>query len=78
MCTSQPNITWEEMRQGFIDHIRGGREARALWKQKMQSLTLGKGKCKDLLALDSEFERLRLKLYPTSSLDVADERAAGR
>ena len=71
MCTSQPNITWEEMRQGFIDHIRGGREARALWKQKMQSLTLGKGKCKDLLALDSEFERLRLKLYPTSSLDVA-------
>jgi hypothetical protein len=33
----------------------------------MEALAYGRGKCKDLLQFDHEFETLRIKLYPSSS-----------
>ena len=78
MRDTDPLATWDELRQSFVEHVRGGREARELWIQQMQSLALGRGKCRDLLSLESEFERFRVKLYPTSSVDAAMNERVGR
>jgi hypothetical protein len=67
--SSDPTLTWEELQEPFRHFIRGGRESQDLWKQQMNGLKYGSGKCKDLLALEQEFERLRIKLYPTSSAE---------
>lgn len=66
---SDPTLTWEELQEPFRHFIKGGRESQDLWKQQMNGLKYGSGKCKDLLALEQEFERLRIKLYPTSSAE---------
>ena len=67
--SSDPTLTWEELQEPFRYFIKGGRESQDLWKQQMNGLKYGSGKCKDLLALEQEFERLRIKLYPTSSAE---------
>ena len=75
---TDPLQTWESMQGPFIEFIRGGRESRSLWMEKMKNLVYGKGKCKDLLGLEQEFEQLRIKLYPTSSTDAAMNEVVGR
>jgi hypothetical protein len=65
--SSNPTLTWERLSEMFILFIKGGRESRDVWKQQMHSLRYGVGKAKDLLGLEQEFERLRIKLYPSSS-----------
>jgi hypothetical protein len=70
--------TWRSIKGPFIEFIRGGRESRSLWMEKMQTLVYGKGKCKTLLELEKEFEQLRIKLYPTSSADPAMNEVVGR
>jgi hypothetical protein len=75
---TDPSQTWEELQGPFIEFIRGGRESRSLWLEKMKGLIYGKGKCKDLLGLEQEFEQLRIKLYPTSSTDPAMNEVVGR
>lgn len=67
--SSDPTRTWEELQEPFRHFIKGGRESNDLWKQQMNGLRYGVGKCKDLLGLEQEFERLRIKLYPTSSAE---------
>jgi hypothetical protein len=63
----EENMSWEELQPAFLEYIQGGRDRRALWKEKMEALAYGRGKCKDLLQFDHEFETLRIKLYPSSS-----------
>ena len=63
----EENMSWEELQPPFLEYIQGGRDRRALWKEKMEALAYGRGKCKDLLQFDHEFETLRIKLYPSSS-----------
>jgi hypothetical protein len=75
---TDPSQTWETMKQGFIDFIRGGQESRELWRQKMNKLVYGRGKCRDLLSLEKEFEQLRIKLHPTSSSNLAMNREVGQ
>jgi hypothetical protein len=75
---TDPSQTWETLQGPFVEFIRGGRESRSLWLEKMKSLVYGKGKCKDMLQLEQEFEILRVKLYPTSSTDPAMNEIVGR
>jgi hypothetical protein len=75
---TDPTQTWETLKQGLIDFIRGGQESRSLWRQKMDRLVYGRGSCGDLLKLEKEFEQLRIKLYPTSSSDEAMNAVVGR
>ena len=63
----EESMSWEELQPAFLEYIQGGRDRRALWKEKMEALAYGRGKCKDLLQFDHEFETLRIKLYPSSS-----------
>jgi hypothetical protein len=63
----EENMSWEQLQPAFLEYIQGGRDRRALWKEKMEALAYGRGKCKDLLQFDHEFETLRIKLYPSSS-----------
>ena len=63
----EDNMSWEQLQPAFLEYIQGGRDRRALWKEKMEALAYGRGKCKDLLQFDHEFETLRIKLYPSSS-----------
>ena len=51
--------------------MRDGRDTPAALRQRMDSLAFGRGKCRDLLSFNQEFETLRMKLYPTSSTDLA-------
>ena len=75
---SDPNQTWETLRIPFTEFIRGGRESRSLYLERMKTLTYGKGNCKDLLKLEQEFEQLRIKLYPTSSTVAEANEIVGR
>jgi hypothetical protein len=75
---TDPSQTWETLQGPFIEFIRGGRESRSLWLEKLKTLVYGKGKCKDLLGLEQEFEQLRIKLYPTSSTDPCMNEVVGR
>jgi hypothetical protein len=70
MYNEERGDTWEQLQLLFIQHIRGSRDTRALTNQKMKALKYGEGECKDLLAYDSAFERLRIKLYPSSNTNV--------
>jgi hypothetical protein len=63
----EENMSWEQLQPAFLEYIQGGRDRRALWKEKMEALAYGRGKCRDLLQFDHEFETLRIKLYPSSS-----------
>jgi hypothetical protein len=63
----EANMSWEELQPAFLEYIQGGRDRRVLWKEKMEALAYGRGKCRDLLQFDHEFETLRIKLYPSSS-----------
>ena len=75
---TDPSQTWESLKQSLVDFIRGGQESKALWRQKMDRLTLGVKPCENLLQLEKEFEQLRIKLYPTSGSDPAMNAVVGR
>jgi len=75
---SMKEPTWEALQVPFIQFVGGGRETKQLRLEKMAELTYKKGKCKDLLSLEQEFETLRVKLYPTSSIDPAMNEEVGR
>ena len=75
---TDPSQTWETLQKPFVEFIRGGRESRTLWLEKLKTLVYGRGKCKDLLGLEQEFESLRVKLYPTSSTDPTVNEIVGR
>jgi hypothetical protein len=75
---TDPSQTWETLQGPFTEFIRGGRESRSLWLEKMKNLVYGKGKCKDLLGLEQAFEQLRVKLYPTSATDPSMNEVVGR
>jgi len=66
----EDDMSWEQLQPAFLEYIQGGRDRRALWKEKMEALAYGRGKCKDLLQFDHEFETLRIKLYPSSSANA--------
>ena len=70
--------SWEALKPRFIVFISGGRESRTLHLEQMKALVYGKGKCKDLLSLEREFERLRVKLYPSSSTSPEMNEVVGR
>ena len=72
------NLTWEQLQEPFVEFIRGGRASRQLWLEKMKMLAHGKGKCKDMLALEQEFDILSVKLYPTMGDNVAINEVVGR
>lgn len=72
------NLTWEQLQEPFVEFIRGGRASRQLWLEKMKMLAYGKGKCKDMLALEQEFDILSVKLYPTMGDNVAINEVVGR
>jgi len=63
--------SWETLMPAFIAMVRDGRDTRAALLQQMKMLAYGKGKCRDLLSFNEQFETLRMKLYPTSSIDRA-------
>ena len=73
-----PRTTWEVLKPRFVQFISGGRESRTLHLEQMKALVYGKGKCKDLLSLEREFERLRVKLYPSSSTSPEMNEVVGR
>lgn len=75
---AEPNVSWDQLKAKFVYFIRGGRDARQVYIQKMKALTYGKGKCKDLLSLEREFEDLRMKLYPSSSTEPEMNEVVGR
>jgi hypothetical protein len=64
------DMSWEQLMPSFIDYVRGGQDQRAIWKQRMESLAFGRGKCRDLTSFDHEFDTLRMKLYPSSTSNV--------
>jgi hypothetical protein len=61
--------SWEQLQPLFIEHIRGSRDTKEQAREAMRRIAFGKGKCRpgDLLSYNSEFEALRVKLYPSSS-----------
>jgi hypothetical protein len=64
------DMSWEQLMPSFIDYVRGGQDQRAIWKQRMESLAFGRGKCRDLTSFDHEFDTLRMKVYPSSTSNV--------
>ena len=64
------DMSWEQLMPSFIDYVRGGQDQRAIWKQRMESLAFGRGRCRDLTSFDHEFDTLRMKLYPSSTSNV--------
>jgi hypothetical protein len=61
--------SWEMIMPAFIAMVREGRDTRAALTQQMKTLKFGWGKCRDLLSFNEQFETLRMKLYPSSSID---------
>jgi hypothetical protein len=59
--------SWEQLMPHFIQYIEGGRDQRSVWKQRLESLTYGRGRCRDLLSFNHEFDTLRVKLCPSST-----------
>jgi hypothetical protein len=75
MYSEEKDHSWEQdIMPLFINIVRDGRDTPAALKQRMESLAYGRGKCRDILSFNQEFETLRVKLYPTSSTDVAMSR----
>ena len=70
--------SWEDIRPHFIATVREGRDTPAALEQRMDSLAYGRGKCRDLLSFNQEFETLRIRLYPSSSTDGEMSRRSGR
>jgi len=62
--------TWDQLSEPFVEWVKGGVNLREEWKLQMKKLTFGKGKCTDLIKFDAEFEQLRIRLYPTSSVNI--------
>ena len=71
MYSEERGDSWEDIQPLFITTVRDGRDTPAALRQRMDSLAFGRGKCRDLLSFNQEFETLRMKLYPTSSTDLA-------
>ena len=61
--TSRTPLTLQFVFEKFIKTYEGGVTVQ-ISKGKLDSLVYGKGDCKDLASLDSEFDRLTLEVYP--------------
>jgi hypothetical protein len=57
---------WIDLQQPFIEYLEGP-QARTLLRTELDGLRLGKGNCKDLISLNSEFDRIRIRLFPNSN-----------
>jgi hypothetical protein len=58
-------LRWDEITPRFIERFEG-QDNILLYEQELELLTYRRGKCKDLYKLETEFDRLRLLLYPNS------------
>jgi hypothetical protein len=70
-------LLWNEVEPLFIAKMEGS-QSHLLLELEFRSLTLGKGKCRDLHALEAEFDRLRLRLYPLSEANVGMDSLLGQ
>jgi hypothetical protein len=62
--------SWAEMQPLFIEHIRGSRDSKEEAREAMRTIAFGKGKCRDLRSYNAEFEAIRVRLYPSSSVHL--------
>jgi hypothetical protein len=63
-------LTLQDVFDEFMRTYHGG-VSEKLAEQQLNSLVYGKGECRDLVGLDSEFDRLALELYPGSETSKA-------
>jgi hypothetical protein len=63
-------VTLQDVFDEFMMIYFGG-VSEKLAEQQLNSLVYGKGECRDLVALDSEFDRLAMQLYPGSETSKA-------
>ena len=56
-------LTLQDVFDGFVRTYEGGL-AQKMAEQKLNALVYGKGECKDLTAMENEFDRLAQELYP--------------
>jgi hypothetical protein len=63
-------VTLQDVFDEFMVVYFGG-VSEKLAEQQLNSLVYGKDECKDLVALDSEFDRLAMQLYPGSETSKA-------
>jgi hypothetical protein len=70
-------LFWNEVEPLFITKMEGS-HSHLLLELEFRSLTFGRGKCRDLHALEAEFDRLRLRLYPLSEVDAGMDSLLGQ
>ena len=63
-------LTLQDVFDEFMRTYHGG-VSEKLAEQQLNSLVYGKGECRDLVGLDSAFDRLALELYPGSETSKA-------
>jgi hypothetical protein len=63
-------LTLQDVFDEFMSTYHGG-VSEKLAEQQLNSLVYGKGECRDLVGLDSAFDRLALELYPGSETSKA-------
>lgn len=59
-------VEWKEVKHHFIESMEGP-QYRLLQRAELEGLRLGKGKCKTVLYLNSEFDRLAVRLWPSGT-----------
>jgi hypothetical protein len=69
-------VTLAEVMRGFIEKMEGA-QALVLLQQEFSSLTMGKGRCRDLYATESEFDYYVLILYPGATENVQADAMLG-
>jgi hypothetical protein len=57
---------WVDIQPLFLEYFEGP-QYRMMLRAEMETLRLGKGKCKDITTFNSEFDRLRVRLYTASN-----------
>jgi hypothetical protein len=77
MYSEEAGHSWEDIMPQFIMTIRDGRDTPASLMERMDQLAYGERPCVNLLAFNKEFETLRVRLYPTSSIDSAMSQVVG-
>jgi hypothetical protein len=59
-------VEWKEVKHEFIEMMEGP-QYRLLQRTELEALRLGRGKCKTVLFLNSEFDRLAVRLWPSGT-----------
>lgn len=59
-------VEWQEVKHEFIEMMEGP-QYRLLQRAELEALRLGRGKCKTVLFLNSEFDRLAVRLWPSGT-----------